>query len=67
MRCGFVSQLPTLQEVRPSRYQIIVKKRERCGLEGLKREAKRGTITLIYAARDEQQNSAVVLKNVLEK
>ena len=33
----------------------------------LKRKAREGTITLIYAARDEEHNSAVVLKQLLQK
>jgi uncharacterized protein YeaO (DUF488 family) len=33
----------------------------------LKRKAKEGTITLIYAARDEEHNEAVVLKQFLER
>jgi uncharacterized protein YeaO (DUF488 family) len=33
----------------------------------LKRKAKEGTITLIYAARDEAHNSALVLKQLLQK
>ena len=33
----------------------------------LKRKAKAGTITLIYAARDEERNSALVLKRFLQE
>ena len=33
----------------------------------LKRKAKKGTITLIYAARDEEHNGALVLKRFLQK
>jgi uncharacterized protein YeaO (DUF488 family) len=33
----------------------------------LKRKAKEGTITLIYAAQDEEHNEAIVLKQFLEK
>jgi uncharacterized protein YeaO (DUF488 family) len=33
----------------------------------LKRKAREGTITLIYAARDEEHNGALVLKQVLQK
>jgi uncharacterized protein YeaO (DUF488 family) len=33
----------------------------------LKRKAKAGTITLIYAARDEERNSALVLKRFVQK
>jgi uncharacterized protein YeaO (DUF488 family) len=33
----------------------------------LKRKAKAGTITLIYAARDEERNSALVLRQFLQR
>jgi len=33
----------------------------------LKRKAREGTITLIYAARDEERNGALVLKQLLQK
>ncbi|HEY7182833.1 MAG TPA: DUF488 family protein [Blastocatellia bacterium] len=33
----------------------------------LKRKAREGTITLIYAARDEEHNGALVLKQLLQK
>ena len=36
-------------------------------LAELRRLAKRGTVTLVYAARDEQRNSAAVLKEFLER
>lgn len=36
-------------------------------VDELRHKAKRGTITLIYAARDEQHNSALLLKEFLEK
>ena len=32
----------------------------------LEQKAKRGTVTLVYAARDEEHNSALVLKQFLE-
>jgi uncharacterized protein YeaO (DUF488 family) len=35
-------------------------------LEELRRLAHRGTVTLVYAARDEEHNDAVVLREVLE-
>lgn len=35
-------------------------------LDDLAREARRGTVTLIFAARDTEHNQAVVLKEVLE-
>lgn len=41
--------------------------RERKGtLELLKQKSKAHTVTLVYAARDEQHNEAVILKRVLE-
>ncbi|HJZ80690.1 MAG TPA: DUF488 domain-containing protein [Pyrinomonadaceae bacterium] len=36
-------------------------------IELLKRKAEEGAITLLYAARDEEHNSAVVLKQFLQK
>jgi uncharacterized protein YeaO (DUF488 family) len=36
-------------------------------LEKLRREAKEGMLTLVYAARDTEHNNAVVLKELLEK
>ena len=33
----------------------------------LKQKSKEGTITLVYAARDEEHNSAIVLKEILER
>ncbi len=33
----------------------------------LKQKSKEGTVTLVYAARDEKHNSAVVLKEILEQ
>ena len=36
-------------------------------LEGLRERAKRGAITLLFSAKDEVHNQAVVLKEVLEK
>jgi uncharacterized protein YeaO (DUF488 family) len=36
-------------------------------LEELRRKAHRGTVTLLYAARDEERNNALVLKEFLEE
>lgn len=36
-------------------------------IEQILEKAKKGTVTLIYAARDEKHNEAVVLKSFLEK
>jgi len=40
-----------------------------CGeaLERLRQEAREGTLTLVYAARDMEHNNAVALKDLLEK
>lgn len=35
-------------------------------LEDLAREAKSGAVTLVYAAKDEERNEAVVLKDLLD-
>lgn len=37
------------------------------GVKGLAEQARRGTTTLLYGARDEEHNNAVVLKDVLER
>lgn len=36
-------------------------------VEELRRKARSGPITLVYAAKDEQHNSAILLKQVLER
>jgi uncharacterized protein YeaO (DUF488 family) len=46
------------------REELAAKERD---LRGLRWKAKRGTVTLVYAARDQEHNSAVVLKSVLDK
>jgi len=40
--------------------------RQKDAIEMLKKKAKRQTVTLVYAARDEEHNEAIVLKKVLE-
>jgi len=46
------------------RYELSTKRAE---IKNLAEEARHGTITLVYGARDEQHNNAVVLKEVLGK
>ena len=46
------------------REELAAKERD---LRGLRWKAERGTVTLVYAARDQEYNSAVVLKSVLDK
>lgn len=36
-------------------------------LKLLKQETKKGTVTFVYAAKDEEHNSALLLKNYLQK
>lgn len=36
-------------------------------VELLRRKARQGTVTLVYAARDEEHNGAVALKDLLER
>jgi uncharacterized protein YeaO (DUF488 family) len=38
----------------------------RAAIDGLVRRAEAGTVTLVYASRDERHNNAVVLKRLLE-
>ena len=52
------------QEFRRRYKEELKEKREL--IERLREEAKRGTITLLYAARDEEHNNAVVLKEVID-
>lgn len=47
------------------RYQAELKQKKDA-VNLLKQKSKEGTITLVYAARDEEHNSAVVLKEILE-
>jgi len=48
------------------RYQTEIRHKDGM-LTVLKDKARSGTITLVYAARDEQHNEALVLKQFLEK
>jgi uncharacterized protein YeaO (DUF488 family) len=49
------------------RYRAELKRPEaRAMLEELKRIGSRGTLTLVYSARDEAHNQAVVIKEVLD-
>lgn len=48
------------------RYQKELKRKDDL-IKLLKRKAKAGTITLVYAARDEERNGALVLKDLLQK
>jgi uncharacterized protein YeaO (DUF488 family) len=50
------------------RYRAELRKADRHRLlEALADEARRGTVTLVYAARDTERNSAVVVREELEK
>ncbi len=48
------------------RRELRDRKEAREAVELLRAKAKRGTVTLVYAARDEEHNSALVLKRFLE-
>ena len=48
------------------RYETELKNKDEL-VEMLKAKAGQGTITLLYAARDEKHNEALVLKKVLER
>lgn len=48
------------------RYETELKNKAEL-VEMLKAKAGKGTITLLYAARDEEHNEALVLKDVLER
>jgi len=36
-------------------------------IEDIRKEARRGTVTLLFAAKDSERNNAVVLKEVIEE
>ncbi len=58
---------PGLWEEFKSRYQQeLAQPAQRQALERLARQARQGTVTLVYAAKDEQHNNALVLAQVLE-
>ncbi len=46
--------------------QELAREPARTALEGLRHQASRGTVTLVYGARDEVHNGAVVLKQEIE-
>lgn len=48
------------------RYRVELEQRKEA-VNLLKQKCKEGTITLVYAARDEKHNSAVALKEILEQ
>jgi uncharacterized protein YeaO (DUF488 family) len=50
----------------PYRKELREKREKSDALKLLKRKSKTHTVTLVYAARDEQHNEALVLKRVLE-
>ena len=47
------------------RYQKELREKKDA-VQSLKQKAKEGTVTLVYAARDEEHNGALVLKNFLQ-
>jgi uncharacterized protein YeaO (DUF488 family) len=49
-----------------SRYRKELRDKKEA-VDQLKKEAKKHTVTLVYGARDEEHNEAVVLKQVLER
>jgi uncharacterized protein YeaO (DUF488 family) len=49
-----------------SRYRTELKKQS-ASLRFIRRKAKEGVVTLIYGARDEEHNDAVVLKELLSR
>ncbi|MDD5712490.1 MAG: DUF488 domain-containing protein [Smithellaceae bacterium] len=48
-----------------SRYRKELQEKKEA-LTELRREAKKGTLTLLYAAHDQEHNNAVVLKELIE-
>ena len=48
------------------RYRKELRQRKQA-VQDLKQKTKKGTVTLVYAARDEKHNGAIVLKQFLDK
>jgi len=66
LRRWFHHEEPRWEEFR-ERYEAELKEPERqADLDQLNRIARDGVLTLVYSARDERHNQAVVLKEVLE-
>jgi uncharacterized protein YeaO (DUF488 family) len=55
---------PAKWEEFQKRYRLVLKNNA-ASLTGLRREAQTGTITLLFAAKDEKQNEAAVLQSIL--
>lgn len=64
LRTWFGHDLRRWDEFR-RRYRAELKERAAPELRELRRLARKGTITLVYSAKDEIHNDAVVLRNVL--
>ena len=65
LRKWFSHDLSKWQEFR-KRYRKELKDRPGM-IEDLKKEARRGTVTLLYATKDSDRNNAVVLKEMIEE
>jgi uncharacterized protein YeaO (DUF488 family) len=51
-----------------ARYRLELRaKASRDKIEALARRARKSTVTLVYSARDEEHNDAVVLKGILDR
>lgn len=69
----WLKEIPPTSELRKwfghdpkKRYEMEIRPKDDL-IKMLKRRARQGTITLIYAARDKKHNEAVVLKHFLER
>jgi len=65
LRKWFSHDLSKWQEFR-KRYRKELKGKPGM-IEDLKKEVRRGTVTLLYAAKDSDRNNAVVLKEMIEE
>ena len=63
--CKWFGHDPAKWQEFQSRYKSELKERE-AKLQEIAARARKETVTLIYAARDEEHNQALVLKSVLE-
>jgi uncharacterized protein YeaO (DUF488 family) len=65
LRTWFAHDPAKWQQFRKRYWAELERNKE--AVDALKQHVKKGTATFVYAARDEEHNSAVVLKEFLEK
>jgi uncharacterized protein YeaO (DUF488 family) len=67
LRQAFAHEAGNWREFQSKYRKELRAKAPREKIEALARRARRGTVTLVYSAKDEEHNNAVVLRQVLER